>query len=112
MRETFRTGSDLQDDLEALARLDRVRPGEPPTQTLKLGKMAVERGDNFRVHSTPGTGEPDSRTRTSRTGCSIPPGMTVVVHFFFLAFDFLSFLFFFAFFAIVASLVVIDRRAA
>ena len=44
VQQAFRAGSDLQDDVEALTRLDRARVDEPPAQTLKArnaGRIAV-----------------------------------------------------------------------
>jgi hypothetical protein len=52
MGKTLRAGGDLQDDVEALAGLDRAGVGKPPPQMLYLGLMGVERGDSFRVHGT------------------------------------------------------------
>ncbi len=52
LREAFRAGSNLQDDREALARFDRPRVGELPTQALHLGEVGIECGDDLGVHPT------------------------------------------------------------
>ncbi len=116
MREPLRAGSDLQDHVEALARLDRTRVGELPTQTLHFDEVGIECGDDLRVHSASWLmTAPHAQTvgsRSPRTRCTNPPGETGVAYFFFLALDFLSFLSFLSFFATMASSTVCNRRAA
>lgn len=119
LRESFRStptraGNNLQDHVEALARLNHPRVGYAPTQGLQLGEVRVKSGNDLRVHSA-------SQILTAPTATPRVPGPPRTRGddlsgetgdaYFFLALDLLSFLSFLSFFAMLASSTVGNRRA-